>query len=48
MAKEPNLAPSRRGKPSQGASKVPVTKGVSQKPQNAAKPTPPPPPPPKK
>ena len=48
MAKEPNLAPSRRNQQSKSASKVPVTKGQSEKPLNAVKPPPPPPPPPKK
>ena len=48
MAKEPNLSPSKRNKPSNSNSKVPVTKGKTDKPSNATKPPAPPPPPPKK
>ena len=43
MAKEPNLSPSKRNKPSNSNAKVPVTKGRTDKPPNATKPPPPPP-----
>ena len=49
MAKEPNLAPSRRAKPATRMLGQPVPKsGETTRPRNATKPPPPPPPPPKK
>ncbi len=49
MAKEPNLAPSRRNQPPKSTTRVPApTAGQTPKPQNTVKPPPPPAPPPKK
>ena len=50
MAKEPNLAPSRRGRPvdKTSDSAAPGAGVNPSKPRNSVKPPPPPPPPPKK